>query len=91
MNMKIVVRFSKAAGRRYLRPIPDLKDDSLYNKQVRVTAFSPAGERYVFIGRVGRYPGKPQYGYVIYVSRRRFPVLDKFVGEGWEAEVEVIQ
>ena len=91
MKMKTIVRFAKAGPRRYLRPIPDLKDDSLYGRLVKVTAYSPAGERYVFVGRVGRYPGKPQYGYVIYVSRRRFPVLDKFLGEGWEAEVEVIQ
>jgi hypothetical protein len=90
MKMKIVARFSKAAGRRYLRPIPDLKDDSLYNKQVRVTAFSPGGERYVFIGRIGRYPGKKDYGYVIYVMRRQFPAFDKFLGETWEAEIEVM-
>jgi hypothetical protein len=89
--MKIVVRFSKAGGRYYLRPIPDLKDDSLYNKQVRVTAFSPGGERYVFIGRVGKYPGKKDYGYVIYVMRRQFPSFVKFLGEAWVAEVEVIQ
>ncbi len=89
--MKMLVRFSKAGPRYYLRPIPDLKDDSLYGRLVKVVVYSPAGERYTFIGRVGKYPGKPQYGYVIYVSRRRFPVLDKFVGEGWEAEVEVIQ
>jgi hypothetical protein len=89
--MKMLVRFSKAGLRYYLRPIPDLRNDELYGRLVKVTVYSPAGERYTFIGRVGKYPGKPQYGYVIYVSRRRFPVLDKFLGEGWEAEVEVIQ
>jgi hypothetical protein len=88
--MKIVVRFSKAGGRRYLRPIPDLKDDSIYNRQVRVTAISPAGERFVFVGRVGRYPGRPQYGYVIYVMRRQFPIFDKFLGQVWEAEIELL-
>ncbi len=89
--MKIVVRFAKAGARRYLRPIPDLKDDSLYNKQVKVTVYSPAGERYVLLGRIGKYPGKPRYGYVIYVRRRQFPSFDKFLGETWEAEIEVVE
>jgi len=89
--MKMLVRFSKAGPRYYLRPIPDLQDDSLYGKLVKVTVYSPAGERYGLVGRVGKYPGKPRYGYVIYVSRRRFPMLNRLVGEVWEAEVEVIQ
>jgi hypothetical protein len=89
--MKMLVRFAKAGQRRYLRPIPDLKDDSLYNKQVKVVVYSPAGERYMFIGRVGKYPGKTHYGYVIYVMRRQFPSFDKFLGETLEAEIEVVQ
>jgi hypothetical protein len=89
--MKTIVRFAKAGPRRYLRPIPDLKDDGLYGKQVKVTVYSPVGERYTFIGRVGKYPGKPNYGYVIYVKRRQFPYFDKFLGETWEAEVELMQ
>jgi hypothetical protein len=89
--MKMLVRFSKAGPRYYLRPIPDLRNDELYGKQVRVVVYSPAGERYTFIGRVGKYPGKPAYGYVIYVKHRQFPSFDKFLGETWEAEVEVVQ
>jgi hypothetical protein len=89
--MKIVVRFAKAGPRRYLRPIPDIRDDALYDKQVKVAVYSPAGERYMFIGRIGKYPGKPNYGYVIYVRRRQFPTFDKFLGETWEAEVEVMR
>jgi hypothetical protein len=88
--MKIVVRFAKAGQRRYLRPIPDLKDDGLYGRQVKVTVYSPAGERYVLLGRIGKYPGKKDYGYVIYVRRRQFTFFDKFLGETWEAEVEVM-
>jgi hypothetical protein len=89
--MKMLVRFAKAGQRRYLRPIPDLRIDDMYNKQVLVTVYSPAGERYTFIGRVGKYPGKPQYGYVIYVKRRQFPSFDKFLGETWEAEIKVVE
>jgi hypothetical protein len=88
--MKMYVRFSKAGPRRYLRPIPDWKDNSMEGKLVKVTVYSPAGERYIFVGRVGKYPGKPQYGYVIYVSRRRFPIVEEFLGQVWEAEVEAI-
>jgi hypothetical protein len=89
--MKMLVRFAKAGQRRYLRPIPDLKDDSLYNKQVLVTVYSPGGDRYVLLGRVGKYPGKPQYGYVIYVKRRQFPSFDRFLNETWEAEIKVVE
>ena len=88
--MKMLVRFAKAGQRRYLRPIPDLRDESLYGRQVKVTVYSPAGERYVLLGRIGKYPGKPTYGYVIYVMRRQFPSFDKFLGETWEAEIEVM-
>jgi len=44
----------------------------------------------VFIGRIGKYPGKTHYGYVIYVMRRQFPIFDKFLREAWEAEIEVM-
>jgi hypothetical protein len=91
MKMKMIVRFAKAGPRYYLRPIPDLKDDSLYGRLVRVTAYAPAGERYVFVGRVGKYPGNPRYGYVIYVRRRSFPDFLKFLGQAWEAEIELVQ
>jgi hypothetical protein len=74
----------------FLRPNPPVSDTSLLGRRVSLRVLSPRDlEGMVLIGTWGRYPGKPQLGLVIALSRRWYLAdLEPFRGRTLRVRLE---
>jgi hypothetical protein len=90
MNEVLSVKVMVWKRRLFLKPNPPVKDESLLGRRVSLRVLSPRDlEGVVILGTWGRYPGKPELGLVITLSRRWYLAdLEPFRGRTLRVKLE---